>query len=38
MFFNGFGNIKKGAPDVAPNHPITGHDPHLHIGVTRARF
>jgi hypothetical protein len=39
MFFNGFGYIKEeGAPDVAPNHPITGHDTHLHIGVTTARF
>lgn len=39
MFFNGFGYIKEqGEPDVAPNHPITGHDTHLHIGMTDARF
>lgn len=39
MFFNGFGYIKEqGEPDVAPNHPITGHDTHLHIGMTEASF
>ena len=39
MFFDGFGYIKEqGKPDVAPNHPITGHDDHLHIGVTEANF
>ncbi len=39
MFFNGFGYIKEeGKPGVAPNHPITGHDDHLHVGMTRASF
>ena len=39
MFFNGFGYIKEqGAPGEAPNHPITGHDDHLHIGLTKATF
>ncbi len=39
MFFNGFGYIKEGGkPGVAPNHPITGHDDHLHVGMTRASF
>jgi hypothetical protein len=40
MFFNGFGYIikERGDPDEAPNHPITGHDTHLHIGVTKATF
>ena len=39
MFFNGFGYIKeKGEPGSAPNHPETGHDNHLHIGMTTASF
>lgn len=39
MFFNGFGYIKEqGEPDVAPNHPIAGHETHLHIGMTEADF
>lgn len=39
LFFNGFGYIKEqGQPGAAPNHPITGHDDHLHIGMTRAKF
>jgi hypothetical protein len=39
LFFGGFGYIKEeGKPGVAPNHPITGHDDHLHIGMTQAEF
>ena len=39
MFFDGFGYIKEeGSPGDAPNHPIGGHDDHLHIGVTEASF
>jgi hypothetical protein len=39
MFFDGFGYVKElGTPDVAPNHPIAGHDDHLHIGMTDATF
>lgn len=38
MFFNGFGYMKEGSPDEEPNHPIGGHDGHLHIGVTSATF
>ena len=39
MFFNGFGYTKEqGEPDAAPNHPITGHETHLHIGMTEADF
>lgn len=39
MFFGGFGYIKEeGPPDEAPNHPIGGHDDHLHIGVIEASF
>jgi hypothetical protein len=39
LFFNGFGYIKEdGKPGSARNHPITGHEDHLHIGVTRATF
>ena len=39
LFFDGFGYIKEqGEPDDAPNHPISGHDNHLHIGVTQATF
>lgn len=39
MFFAGFGYIKEeGKPGAAPNHPIGGHDNHLHIGMTQASF
>ncbi len=39
MFFDGFGYIKElGGPGEAPNHPISGHDDHLHIGVTEVSF
>lgn len=30
MFFNGFGYMKEYGVDV--NHPIEGHDTHLHVG------
>ena len=36
MFFNGFGFIKERGFDH--NHPITGHDGHLHVGFTRAEW
>jgi len=39
MFFDGFGYRKEqGKPDEAPNHPITGHDTHLHVGMTAVKF
>jgi hypothetical protein len=39
MFFGGFGYIREqGEPDAAPNHPIGGHESHLHIGMTVATF
>ena len=39
MFFNGFGYVKEqGRPDEAPNHPITAHEDHLHIGMIEATF
>jgi hypothetical protein len=39
MFFDGFGYIKEeGRPGEAPNHPITGHDSHLHVGMIEASF
>jgi hypothetical protein len=39
MFFDGFGYIKEqGPPNEAPNHPIGGHETHLHIGMTDASF
>jgi hypothetical protein len=39
MFFNGFGYMKEqGKPDISPNHPMTGHETHLHIGMTKADF
>ena len=39
MFFDGFGYIKEdGKPGDARNHPIAGHDDHLHVGMIEAGF
>lgn len=39
LFFDGFGYIKEeGRPGEAPNHPVAGHDTHLHVGMTEASF
>lgn len=39
MFFDSFGYRKEqGKPDDAPNHPITGHENHLHVGVVAVKF
>jgi hypothetical protein len=39
LFFRGFGYVKEdGPPEDAPNHPVPGHETHLHVGVTRATF
>lgn len=39
LFYRGFGYIKEeGNPADAPNHPVGGHEDHLHIGVTDAVF
>ena len=29
---------EQGKPDISPNHPMTGHETHLHIGMTKADF
>lgn len=36
MFYDGFGFLKELGPGV--NHAISGHDTHLHIGVTVKRW